>query len=105
MIWAEYGAYDCPSCARKVSLRDTRNDFIARMEAPKPFECPHCKTRIVFAPWKWTFRLSLLGFLLLPMALMYLHVDSNLIIVVSVLISIPLCASLLLNKLVLHRDN
>jgi len=104
MIWLEFGRFTCPNCDRKVSLRDTKNDLAARMEAPKPFKCPHCNARIVFQPWRWTFRLSFLAFLLSPMGLLYLGVDSSLIVVVLALISIPLCASLLSKKLVLHQD-
>ena len=41
----------------------------------------------------------------MPMVLLYFEVDSSFIIGFLILISIPLCASLLFNKLVLHRDD
>jgi len=104
MIWPEFGSFSCPGCSEKIPLRATKNDLSARLEAPVPFLCPNCKTKVVFKPWKWMFRFSLLGFILLPSALSYLGLDFDYVLLFLIAISIPLVFSLLCNKLVLYED-
>lgn len=104
MIWPEFGSFSCPGCSAKIPLRATKNDLSARLEAPVPFHCPFCETKVIFQPWKWTFRISMLAFLLLPLAMSYLGLSSDYIILSMILVSFPLAISLLCNKLVLYED-
>ena len=99
------GGFTCPECERKIALRLTGHDLGARMEAPRPFDCPYCGARVIFKPWKWIFRLSFFAFVFLPMGLFLLGVDMDSIIPLLILVSIPLCFGLLTNKLVSHEGD